>query len=135
MVRDLSSQEVMRRLAFVADYATAPAAKLAPKPANLSFEQAAAVGISGLTAAHRLSKLSRSVAVLGASNDPSRIGGRPIRMHDVDLRWVSAIQPLLQLIQPSAIDKISGSKRKRTARMGSSNLIAASTSRKLPNVS
>ncbi|MEV6348478.1 NAD(P)-dependent alcohol dehydrogenase [Actinoplanes sp. NPDC051851] len=33
-----------------AEYATAPAARLAPKPANLSFEQAAAVPVSGTTA-------------------------------------------------------------------------------------
>jgi NADPH:quinone reductase-like Zn-dependent oxidoreductase len=33
-----------------AEYARAPEDKLAPKPANLSFEQAATVGISGTTA-------------------------------------------------------------------------------------
>ena len=33
-----------------AEYARAPENKLAPKPANLGFEQAAAVGVSGLTA-------------------------------------------------------------------------------------
>ena len=33
-----------------AEYARAPENKLAPRPANLSFEQAAAVAVSGLTA-------------------------------------------------------------------------------------
>src|SRR5580692_3885015 len=33
-----------------AEYARAPENKLAPKPANLTFEQAAAVAVSGLTA-------------------------------------------------------------------------------------
>jgi len=55
-----------------ADYATAPASKLAPKPANLSFDQAAAVGISGLTALQGLRDSAgvqpgQRVLILGAS--------------------------------------------------------------------
>lgn len=55
-----------------ADYATAPASKLAPKPANLSFDQAAAVGISGLTALQGLRDSAgvqpgQKVLILGAS--------------------------------------------------------------------
>jgi NADPH:quinone reductase-like Zn-dependent oxidoreductase len=55
-----------------ADYATAPASKLAPKPATLTFEQAAAIGISGLTALQGLRdsagvRPGQHVLILGAS--------------------------------------------------------------------
>jgi NADPH:quinone reductase-like Zn-dependent oxidoreductase len=56
----------------VAEYATAPAAKLAAKPANLSFEQAAAVPVSGLTALqavrdHGHVGAGQHVLIIGAS--------------------------------------------------------------------
>jgi NADPH:quinone reductase-like Zn-dependent oxidoreductase len=55
-----------------ADLATARAATLAPKPANLTFEQAAAVPVSGLTALqavrdHGRIRAGDSVLILGAS--------------------------------------------------------------------
>ena len=55
-----------------AEYARAPEAKLAPRPANLSFEQAAAVGISGTTALqalrdHAQVKVGQTVLIIGAS--------------------------------------------------------------------
>ena len=55
-----------------AEYARAPENKLAPKPANLSFEQAAAVAISGLTALQGLRDHGRvepgqKVLIIGAS--------------------------------------------------------------------
>ena len=54
-----------------AEFGLARANRLAPKPANLSFEQAAAVPISGLTAIQAVRKAKvqagQSVAVLGAS--------------------------------------------------------------------
>jgi NADPH:quinone reductase-like Zn-dependent oxidoreductase len=55
-----------------ADYATAPASKLAQKPATLTFEQAAAIGISGLTALQGLRdsagvRPGQHVLILGAS--------------------------------------------------------------------
>jgi NADPH:quinone reductase-like Zn-dependent oxidoreductase len=55
-----------------ADYARAPEGKLAPKPANLTFEQAAALGISGLTALQGLRDAAgvrpgQTVLILGAS--------------------------------------------------------------------
>lgn len=55
-----------------ADYARAPESKLAPKPVNLTFEQAAAVAISGLTALQGLRdsagvRPGQRVLVLGAS--------------------------------------------------------------------
>ena len=55
-----------------AEYAVAPAAKLAPKPANLSFEQAAAIAISGLTALQALRDVAQvragqRVLIIGAS--------------------------------------------------------------------
>jgi NADPH:quinone reductase-like Zn-dependent oxidoreductase len=55
-----------------ADFATAPASKLAPKPATLTFEQAAAIGISGLTALQGLRdsagvRPGQHVLILGAS--------------------------------------------------------------------
>ncbi len=58
--------------ATFAEYARAPEAKLAPKPANLSFEQAAAVGISGTTALqalrdHAQVKAGQAVLIIGAS--------------------------------------------------------------------
>jgi NADPH:quinone reductase-like Zn-dependent oxidoreductase len=55
-----------------ADYARAPESKLAPKPANLTFEQAAVVAISGLTALqglrdHGAVQPGQSVLITGAS--------------------------------------------------------------------
>ncbi|WP_241031350.1 NAD(P)-dependent alcohol dehydrogenase [Rhodococcus koreensis] len=55
-----------------AEYACAPAAKLAHKPADLTFEQAAAIAISGLTALqavrdHGRVAAGQSVLILGAS--------------------------------------------------------------------
>jgi len=55
-----------------AEYARAPEAKLAPRPANLSFEQAAAVGISGTTALqalrdHAQVTAGQTVLIIGAS--------------------------------------------------------------------
>ena len=58
--------------ASLAEYACAPAAKLAPKPANLSFEDVAAVPVSGLTALqavrdHGHVQAGHKVMVIGAS--------------------------------------------------------------------
>src|SRR4051812_6555979 len=55
-----------------AEYARAPEDKLAPKPANLTFEQAAVVAISGLTALQSLRDHGRvepgqKVLIIGAS--------------------------------------------------------------------
>jgi NADPH:quinone reductase-like Zn-dependent oxidoreductase len=55
-----------------AEYARVPENKLAPKPANLSFEQAAAVAISGLTALqgvrdHGRVEAGDQVLIIGAS--------------------------------------------------------------------
>lgn len=52
-----------------AEYARVPVRTCVPKPANLTFEQASALGVSGLTAVHALGDLARpgtTVAVLGA---------------------------------------------------------------------
>ena len=58
--------------ASFAEYAAARPAKLAPKPANLSFEQAATVPVSGLTALqavrdHGQVQVGQNVLVIGAS--------------------------------------------------------------------
>jgi NADPH:quinone reductase-like Zn-dependent oxidoreductase len=55
-----------------AEYARAPENKLAPKPANLTFEQAAAIAISGLTALqavrdHGKVRPGQKVLIIGAS--------------------------------------------------------------------
>jgi NADPH:quinone reductase-like Zn-dependent oxidoreductase len=55
-----------------AEYARAPEDKLAPKPANLTFEQAATVGISGSTALqalrdHAQVEAGQAVLIIGAS--------------------------------------------------------------------
>jgi len=55
-----------------AEYARAPEDKLAPKPANLTFEQAAAVGVSGSTALqalrdHAQVQSGQTVLIIGAS--------------------------------------------------------------------
>lgn len=55
-----------------AEYAVAPAQRLAPKPANLSFEQAAAVPVSGMTALQAVRDVARvqpgqRVMVIGAA--------------------------------------------------------------------
>lgn len=55
-----------------AEYARAPEAKLVPKPANLTFDQAAVVAISGLTALQSLRDQGRiaagqNVLIIGAS--------------------------------------------------------------------
>src|SRR5438094_510715 len=54
-----------------AEYAVARADQLAPKPANLTFEQAAAVGVSGSTALQAVRdqghvKAAQDVLILGA---------------------------------------------------------------------
>jgi NADPH:quinone reductase-like Zn-dependent oxidoreductase len=58
--------------AAFAEYATVRPVKLAPKPANLSFEQAAAVPVSGLTALqaardHGRIQAGQQVLIIGAS--------------------------------------------------------------------
>ena len=55
-----------------AEYACADEAKVAPKPANLTFEQAAAVPVSGLTALHGLRdkgqvQAGHKVLIIGAA--------------------------------------------------------------------
>ena len=55
-----------------ADYAAAQEDKLAPKPAGLSFEQAAVVAVSGLAAikglqAGRIARAGQKVLIIGAS--------------------------------------------------------------------
>ncbi len=55
-----------------AQYARAPESKLAPKPANLTFEQAAALAVSGLTALqglrdHGKLRPGQQVLIIGAS--------------------------------------------------------------------
>jgi NADPH:quinone reductase-like Zn-dependent oxidoreductase len=55
-----------------AEYARAPESKLAPKPANLSFEQAAVIAVSGLPALqglrdHGKLRPGQSVLIIGAS--------------------------------------------------------------------
>jgi NADPH:quinone reductase-like Zn-dependent oxidoreductase len=55
-----------------AEYACAPAVRLAPKPVNLTFEQAAAVPIAGLTALQALRDVGKvragqKVLIIGAS--------------------------------------------------------------------
>ncbi len=55
----------------LAEYAVTPADRLVPKPANVRFEQAAAVTVSGLTALHALRagdvRAGQSVLVIGAA--------------------------------------------------------------------
>ncbi|MEV1203982.1 NAD(P)-dependent alcohol dehydrogenase, partial [Microbispora rosea] len=56
----------------LAEYAKAPQARLAPKPANLTFEQAAAVPVSGMTALQAVRDVAgvrpgQRVLVIGAS--------------------------------------------------------------------
>lgn len=55
----------------LAEYAVTPADRLVPKPANVTFEQAAAVTVSGLTAMHALRagevRAGQSVLVIGAA--------------------------------------------------------------------
>ena len=57
---------------WYAEYAVAPEDQLARKPGNLSFEQAAVVPVSGLTALHALTDIGRvetgqQVLIIGAS--------------------------------------------------------------------
>lgn len=64
-----------------AEYAVARAAKLAPKPANLTFEQAAAVPVSGLTALQAVRDKARikagdKVLVIGASGGVGTFAGQ-----------------------------------------------------------
>ena len=68
--------------ATFAEYATARPAKLAPKPANLSFEQAATVPVSGLTALqavrdHGHVGAGQQVLIIGASGG---VGGFAVQI-------------------------------------------------------
>ena len=79
--------------ASFAQYARARAGKLAPKPANLSFEQAAAVPISGLTALqavrdHGRVKPGDTVLIVGASGGVGTFAVQIAKAYGADVAGV-----------------------------------------------
>ena len=77
-----------------ADYAAVPATKLAPKPTNLSFEQAAAVPISGYTAIQAVRdrgavQPGQKVLVLGASGGVGHLAAQIATAYGADVTGVS----------------------------------------------
>lgn len=76
-----------------AEYARAREDKLAPKPANLTFEQAAAVGISGSTALQALRDHGRvrpgqDVLIVGASGG---VGSYAVQLAKAFGAWVTGV--------------------------------------------
>ncbi len=77
-----------------ADYAAVSTVKLAPKPANLSFEQAAAVPISGYTALQAVRdrgevQPGQKVLVLGASGGVGHLAAQIAVAYGADVTGVS----------------------------------------------
>jgi NADPH:quinone reductase-like Zn-dependent oxidoreductase len=78
-----------------AQYATAPAGKLAHKPARLSFEQAGVLGISGLTALQALRdhgrvRAGQRVLVVGASGGVGTYAVQIAKAHGAEVTGVSS---------------------------------------------
>src|SRR3954453_5837795 len=76
-----------------AEYARAPANKLAPKPANLTFQQAAAVAISGLTALqavrdHGTVRAGQKVLIVGASGGVGTYAVQLAKVYGADVTAV-----------------------------------------------
>jgi NADPH:quinone reductase-like Zn-dependent oxidoreductase len=76
-----------------AEYARAKASKLAPKPGNLSFEQAAAMPVSGVTALQALRDRARlqpgqRVLVIGASGGVGTFAVQLAALHDAEITGV-----------------------------------------------
>jgi len=93
-----------------AEYARAPEDKLAPKPANLSFEQAAAVGISGTTALqavrdHARVEAGQSVLIIGASGG---VGTYAVQLAKVFGDEVSAVcsAPKVEMVRSLGADHV-----------------------------
>jgi len=77
-----------------AEYAAVPAAKLSPKPANLTFEQAAAVPISGFTALQAVRdrgevRPGQKVLVLGASGGVGHLAAQIAVAYGAEVTGVS----------------------------------------------
>ncbi|CAN5756037.1 hypothetical protein BH23ACT12_BH23ACT12_12870 [soil metagenome] len=81
-----------------AEYASARAAKLAPKPANLSFAQAAAAPISGVTALQAVRKADvqpgEKVMVIGASGGVGSFAAQIARAFGAEVTGVSSTSKL-----------------------------------------
>jgi NADPH:quinone reductase-like Zn-dependent oxidoreductase len=93
-----------------AEYARAPEDKLAPKPANLSFEQAATVGISGTTALqavrdHARVEAGQSVLIIGASGG---VGTYAVQLAKVFGAEVTAVcsAPKVEMVRSLGADHV-----------------------------
>jgi NADPH:quinone reductase-like Zn-dependent oxidoreductase len=93
-----------------AEYARAPENKLAPKPANLSFEQAATVGISGTTALqavrdHARVEAGQSVLIIGASGG---VGTYAVQLAKVFGAEVAAVcsAPKVEMVRSLGADHV-----------------------------
>lgn len=93
-----------------AEYARARADKLAPKPANLSFEQAAGVPVSGCTALRGLRdaggiRAGQSVLIIGASGGVGTFAVQLAKLFDAHVTGVCST-PKVDLVRSIGADHV-----------------------------
>jgi NADPH:quinone reductase-like Zn-dependent oxidoreductase len=93
-----------------AEYACAKAERLAPKPANLSFEQAAAVPVSGITALRGLRdagnlQAGQNVLIIGAAGG---VGSHAVQLAKAFGAMVTAVcsTPKAELVRAIGADEV-----------------------------
>jgi NADPH:quinone reductase-like Zn-dependent oxidoreductase len=93
-----------------AEYACGPADKLAPKPANLSFEQAAAVPVSGCTALRGLRdagelQAGQTALIIGASGGVGTFAVQLAKMFGAHVTGVCST-PKVDLVRSLGADEV-----------------------------
>ena len=93
-----------------AEYARARPARLAPKPANLSFEQAAAVPVSGLTALqavrdHARVQAGQTVLIIGASGGVGTFAVQIAEVYGADVTGVCSTAKV-DLVRSLGADRV-----------------------------
>ncbi|TQC50925.1 NAD(P)-dependent alcohol dehydrogenase [Rhodococcus sp. WS4] len=105
-----------------AEYACAPAAKLAHKPAGLTFEEAAAVAISGLPALqavrdHGRVEPGQSVLIIGASGGVGTFAVQIAKAHGAEVTGVCSTAKV-DLVRSIGADHVVAYTREDFARLG-----------------